>query len=84
MKRNKVEFENIPKKNEEYISATYGCISFKDSYRFLSKSLDSLGKTLVDKSHKTLKNLKKKEINDMDWVLDIVNEMREQDRTIED
>ena len=41
-KNDKVEFEIIPKTNEEYISVTYGCIRFIDSYRFLSSSLDSL------------------------------------------
>ena len=34
-KNDKVEFEIIPKTNEEYISVTYGCIRFIDSYRFL-------------------------------------------------
>ena len=51
--------KSIPKKKEDYISVTYGCIRFRDSYRFLSSSLDSLVKTLVDNSHKTLQNLKK-------------------------
>ena len=55
-KNDKVKFDNIPKTNEEYISVTYGCIRFIDSYRFLSSGLDSLAKTLVDNSHKTLKN----------------------------
>ena len=54
----KEDFENIPKTNEEYISVTYGCTRFTDSYRFLSNSLDSLVKRLVDFSLKTLKNLK--------------------------
>ena len=35
-------FDNIPKTNEEYISVTYGCIRFLDSYRFLSMSLEGL------------------------------------------
>ena len=35
-KKNKVDFEITPKTNEEYISVTYGCIRFIDSYRFLS------------------------------------------------
>ena len=55
-KKDKVDFEIIPKTNEEYISVTYGCIRFIDSYRFLSSSLDSLVKTLVDNSNKTLKD----------------------------
>ena len=45
-KNDKVRFDIIPKANEEYISVTYGCIRFKDSYRFLSSSLDSLVKIL--------------------------------------
>ena len=57
-KNDKVEFDIIPKTNEEYISVTYGCIRFIDSYRFLSSGLDSLVETLVDNSQKTLKNLK--------------------------
>ena len=81
-KNDKVKFDIIPKTNEEYISVTYGCIRVIDSYRFLSNSLDSLVKTLVDNSQKTLKNLKK-EINDNDEILNIVNEIKEQDRTIE-
>ena len=53
-KRDKVDFEIIPKTNEEYISVTYGCIRFIDSYRFLSSGLDALVKTLVDNSYKKL------------------------------
>ena len=75
-KNDKVKFDNIPKTNEEYISVTYGCIRFIDSYRFLSSGLDSLVKTLVDNSHKTLKKLKK-EIVDNDEILDIVNKIEE-------
>ena len=40
-KNDKVKFDIIPKTNEEYISVTYGCIRFINSYRFLSSSLDS-------------------------------------------
>ena len=58
LKNDKVNFAIIPKTIEEYISVTYGCIRFIDSCRFLSSSLDSLVKTLVDNSNKTLKNLK--------------------------
>ena len=54
--KDKVDLEIIPKTNEEYISVTYGCIRFIDGYRFLSSSLDSLVKTLVDNSHKRLKD----------------------------
>ena len=82
-KNDKVKFDNIPKTNEEYISVTYGCIRFIDSYRFLSSGLDSLVKTLVDNSHKTLKNLKE-EIEDIHEKLDIVNKIAEEDKTIKD
>ena len=82
-RKHKVKFGIIPKTNEEYISVTYGCIRFIDSYRFLSSGLDSLVKTLVDNSHKTLKNLKK-EIVDNDEILNIVNKVVEDDRTIND
>ena len=75
-KIDKIEFEIIPKTNEEYISVTYVCIRFIDSYRFLSSILDSLVRTLVDNSHNTLKNLKK-EIIDNDEILDIVNKIVE-------
>ena len=66
----KVDFEIIPKTNEENISVTYGCIRFTDSYKFLTSGLDSLVKTLVRNSHKTLKNLKKKLLIMMKyWIL---------------
>ena len=74
-KKDKVEFDILPKTNEEYISVTYGCIRFIDSFRFLSSSLDSLVKTLVDNSHKTLKHLGG-EIVDNDEILSTVNEIR--------
>ena len=80
-KKDKVDFEIIPKTNEEYISVTYGCIRFIDSYRFLSNGLHSLVKTLVDNSNKTLKSLKE-EIVDNDEILNIVNEIIENDKTI--
>ena len=82
-KNNKVKFDIIPKTNEEYISVTYGCIRFIDSYRFLSSGLDSLVKTLVDNSNKTLKNLKE-EVVDNDEILNIINEIIEDDKTIKD
>ena len=82
-KKDKVDFEIIPKTNEEYISVTYGCIRFIDSFRFLSSVLDSLVKTLVDNGDKCLKNLKK-EIVDNDYILNIVTDIGEYDRTIKD
>ena len=60
---------------------TYGCIRFIDSYGFLSSGLDSLVKTLVDNSHKTLKNLKEEVVDNE--ILDIVNKIAE-DKTIDD
>ena len=53
---------------------TYGCIRFIDSYRFLSSGLDSLVKSLVDNSNKTLKNFKD-EIFDSDELMNIVNKI---------
>ena len=82
-KNDKVDFDIIPKTNEEYISVTYGCIRFIDSYRFQSSSLDSLVKTVVDNNNKKLKDLKK-EIVDNDEILNIVNKIEEENRTIED
>ena len=54
-KKDKIDFENIPKTNEEYISVTYGCIRFIDSYRFLSSGLDSLVKDLDEDDFRILK-----------------------------
>ena len=82
-KNDKVKFEIIPKTNEEYISMTYGCIRFMDSYRFLSSSLDSLIETLVDNSNKTLQNLKE-DIVDNDEILNIINDIIEEDKIIKD
>ena len=82
-KKDNVEFEIIPKTKEEYISVTYGCIRFIDSYRFQSSGLDSIVKTLGDNSNKILKDLKE-EIDDNDEILNIVNETVEEDKTIED
>ena len=82
-KKEKVEFDVIPKTNEEYNSVTDGCIRFIDSYRFSSSGLDSLVKTLVDISHKTLKKLNE-EFVDNDEILNIINEKGEEDRTIKD
>ena len=74
-KNNKVKFKIIPKTNEKYISIKYGCIRFIDSYRFLSSSLVSLFKTLVDNSHKTLKHFQE-EIVDNNEILKIINEIK--------
>ena len=79
----KVNFDIIPKTNEEYISVRYGCIRFIDSYRFQSSGLDSLVKTLVDDSNKTLKDLKE-EIVDNDEILNIFYEIIEDDKTVRD
>ena len=74
-KKDKVDFEIIPKTNEEYISVTYGCIRFTDSYRFLSSGLDSLVKTLVDNNHKTLKDFEEEDV-DKDQILNIVTKIK--------
>ena len=55
-KNDNVKFDIVPKRNEEDISVTYGCIRFFDGYRFLSMSLDGLVKNL---NGDDLKNLKK-------------------------
>ena len=83
IKKDKVDFEIIPKTNEEYISITCGCIRFIDSYRFLSSGLDSLVKTLVDNSNKTLKDLKE-EIVDNEEIINIINNITEEYTTIKD
>ena len=53
-KNDKVKIDRIPKTNEQYISVLYGCIRYVDSYRLLSRSLDSLVRTLVDNNHKKI------------------------------
>ena len=75
-KNDKVKFDIIPKTNEEYISVTYGCNRFIDSYRFLSSGLDSLVKALVDNSDKRLKDFKD-EIFDNDEKLNIISRIEE-------
>ena len=82
-KNDKVKFDIIPKTNEKYKFVTYGCIRFIDGYRFLSSGLDSLVKTLVDNSQKTLKDLKD-QIVDNNEILNIINEIIEDDKTIKD
>ena len=59
-------------KKGECISVTFGRISFKNSYLFLSSSVDSFVKTLVDNNHKILKDFEK-EIFDNVELLNIVN-----------
>ena len=81
-KNDKIKFDIITKTNEEFISVTYGCIRFIDSYRFLLSGSNSLVTTLVDNSNKTLKNLKE-EIVDHE-ILNIVKEIIEGDKTIKD
>ena len=41
MKNDKLNFDIIPKSNEDCLSVLYGCIRFIVSYRFLSMSLDA-------------------------------------------
>ena len=85
-KNDKAKFDIIPKTNEEYISVTYGCIRFINSYRFLSISLESLVKTIVDNDHKTLENLQKG-IVENDEIINIVHKLKKltsEDRTIKD
>ena len=72
-KKEKVDFEIIPKTNEEYISVTYGCNRFKDSYRFLSSGFDLLVKTLVDNCQITDFE---EEIVDNDETLNIGHEIK--------
>ena len=46
LKKNNIKFKIIPKTNEEYISVSYGCIRFVDSYRFLRSGSDKLVKKI--------------------------------------
>ena len=45
-KNDKVKINITPKTNEEFISVSYGCMRFIDSYYFLTSSLDKLVKKL--------------------------------------
>ena len=47
-KNDRVKFDIIPKTDEEFISVTYGCIRFTDSFRYLSTNLDGLVKKLIE------------------------------------
>ena len=58
-KNENVKFDIILKEDEEYKSVTHGCIRFIDTFWFLSSSLDSLVKTLIDNKQKTLEIMKK-------------------------
>ena len=55
-RKNEVKFGIIPKTIEEYISVTYACIGFIDSYRFLLLRVDELVKTLDIDDFNILKN----------------------------
>ena len=55
-----LEFNFIDKTDQEYISVRYGCIRFRGNYRFLSRSLVSLVKTLIDNSHKNIERFRRK------------------------
>ena len=74
-KNDKVEIKIKPKTNEEYISVTNECTGFKDSYKLLSSSLDSLVKTLVDNGQKTFEDFED-EVVDIDEILKIVIEIK--------
>ena len=56
-KNDKVKVDNIPIANGEDRSVTYGCIRLIDSHRFLSKSLDGLGKSLDEDNFKIWKKI---------------------------
>ena len=55
LQNDKVKSRVIPKINVDYISVTYGCIRFSDSYRFISESLDTLVKNLEEDDFVILK-----------------------------
>ena len=82
-KKDKVEFDIKPNTCEIYISVTFGCIRFIDSYRFSSCSLDAIIITLVDNSHKSMKDLTEKLV-DNDEMLKIVIDIVEENKTIRD
>ena len=73
-KKDKVKFKIIPKTNEEYISVKSECIRFIDNYRFLSSSLDSLGKTLIDNSHEALRSLEEENVDNVE-ILNIIRKI---------
>ena len=51
---------------------TYCCIRFIDSYGSLSSGLDSLVKTLIDNSHKTLKDFEDEKIDKNDILNNVI------------
>ena len=54
-KKDKVDFDIIPRSNEEYMSGTYVCIRFIDSYRLLTSGLDMLVENLNENDFEILK-----------------------------
>ena len=74
-KKDEVDFEIKPNTNEKYISVTYECIRFIDSYRFLSSGLDSLVKTLVGNSHKLSEEIEEEIVDDAE-ILNIISEIK--------
>ena len=55
MVHDQVNFDNIPKANEQSFSVTSGCIKFIDSYQFLSSSLEELVNNLDEDDFNFLK-----------------------------
>ena len=51
------KLKKIPKTKEEYISVTFGCIRFIDSYKFLQSSLNLLMKSLQKNDLKKLEKI---------------------------
>ena len=52
-------FNVIPKNSEQYLSFSYGCLHFKDSYAFLAASLSNLVDNLKNKGMKQFKHLRR-------------------------
>ena len=59
---------------EEYISVTFGFVQPFNKLRFLSSSLDSLVKTLVEQNHIAFQNFRRKIVGE-DSILNFVNEI---------
>ena len=49
----------IPKNSEQYLSFSYGCLHFKDSYAFLASSLSTLVDNLKTKGMKQFRHLRR-------------------------